>query len=76
MNYARRCIGSIVRVTVAVVSVIHLKDANPVFRVGSNVRGQGVATLQGRLRQETLPHILEDDVGKVRRFHDADATAR
>lgn len=57
-------------------SVIHLKDAHPVFGVGSNVGGQGVATLQGSLGQETLPHILEDDVGKVGCFHNANAAAR
>ena len=60
----------------AVVRVMYLEDAHPVFGVGSDVRGQGVATLQGCLGQETLPHILEDDVGKVGRFHDADAAAR
>lgn len=58
------------------VCVLYLEDAHPVFRVGGDVRGQGVVTLQGRLGQETLPHVLEDDMGKVGRFHDADAAAR
>lgn len=60
----------------AVACVLYLEYAHPVFGVGSNVWGQGVATLQGCLGQETLPHILEDDVGKVGCFHDADAAAR
>lgn len=54
----------------------YLEDAHPVFRVGSNVRGQGVTALQGRLGQKTLSHILEDDMGKVGGFHDADTAAR
>lgn len=65
-----------VRVKAAVVCVMYLEDAHPVFGVGSDVRGQGVATLQGRLGQETLPHVLEDHMGKVGRFHDADTAAR
>lgn len=56
--------------------MMYLEDAHPVLGVGTDVRGQGVATLQGCLGQETLAHILEDDVGKVGRFHDADAAAR
>lgn len=56
--------------------VVYLEYAHPVFGVGGNVWGQGVATLQGCLRQKTLPHVLEDDVGKVGCFHDADAAAR
>lgn len=55
--------------------VIYLEDAHPVFGLGSNVRGQRVMTLQGCLGQETLPHILEDDMGKVGSFHNADAAA-
>lgn len=60
----------------AVVCEMYLEDAHPVFGVRSDVRGQGVATLQGCLGQETLPHILEDDMGKVGCFHNADAAAR
>lgn len=51
------------------VFVTYLEDSHPVFGVGCNVRGQGVATLQRRLGQETFPHILEDDVGKIGCFH-------
>lgn len=60
----------------AALCLAYLEDAHPVFWVGRDVRGQGVATLQGCLGQETLPHILEDDVGKVRCFHEADTAAR
>lgn len=54
-------------------SVMYLEDAHPVFGMGSDVRGQGVATLKRCLGQETFPYILEDDVGKVGGFHNADA---
>lgn len=54
-------------------SVMYLEDAHPVFGMGSDVRGQGVAALQRCLGQETFPYILEDDVGKVGGFHNADA---
>lgn len=52
---------------------MYLEDAHPVFGMGSDVRGQGVAALQRCLGQETFPYILEDDVGKVGGFHNADA---
>lgn len=55
-------------------SVMYLEDAHPVFGMGRDVRGQGVATLQRCLGQETLSYILEDHVGKVGSFHNADAT--
>lgn len=52
---------------------MYLEDAHPVFGMGSDVRGQGVATLERSLGQETFSYILEDDVGKVGGLHDADA---
>lgn len=58
------------------VCVAYLEDAHPVFGVGGDVGGQRVATLQRRLGQKALAHVLEDDVGEVGRLHDADAAAR
>lgn len=55
---------------------MYLEDAHPVFGMGGDVRGQGVATLERCLGQETFPYILEDDVGKVGGFHNADAAPR
>lgn len=57
-------------------SVMYLEDAHPVFGMGCDVRGQGVATLERCLGQETFPYILEDDMGKVGGFHNADAAPR
>lgn len=59
-----------------VVSLRYLEDAHPVFGMGSDVRGQGVATLKRCLGQKTFSYILEDDVGKVGGFHNADAAPR
>lgn len=53
----------------------HLEDAHPVLGVRRDVGRQRVAALQRRLRQEALAHILEEDVRKVGRLHDADAAA-
>lgn len=53
----------------------HLEDADPVLGVRRDVGRQRVAALQRRLRQEALAHILEEDVRKVGRLHDADAAA-
>lgn len=55
---------------------MYLEDAHPVFGMGSDVRGQGVVTLERCLGQETFSYILEDHVGKVGSFHNADATPR
>lgn len=52
----------------------YLKDAHPVFGVGGDVGGEGVATLQCLLGQEALPNILEDNMSKVWCFHDTNAT--
>lgn len=57
------------------VCCVHLEDADPVLGVRCDVGCQRVAALQWRLRQEALAHILEEDVGKVGRLHNADAAA-
>lgn len=56
------------------VSVIYLEDAHPVFGMRSDVRGEGIVTLKRCLGQETFSYILEDHVGKVGSFHNADTT--
>lgn len=56
------------------VSVMYLEDAHPVFGMGSDVRGKGIVTLERCLGQETFSYILEDHMGKVGSFHNADAT--
>ncbi len=48
---------------------IYLEYADPVLRMWFNELRQGVMTLQSSVGQVTLPHILEDDVGKVRCVH-------
>lgn len=53
---------------------MYLEDAHPVFEMGSDVRGQGIVTLERCLGQKTFSYILEDHVGKVGSFHNADAT--
>ena len=52
---------------------VHLKDAHPIFGIGDEVGGQGIATFQRSLGQEALPHVLKDDVSEIRRFHHANA---
>lgn len=49
--------------------LIHLKYANPVLWMWFDELRQGVVTLQCSMGQVTLPHILEDNVGKIRRVH-------
>lgn len=45
--------------------LIYLKYANPVLWMWSDELRQSVMTFQRCMGQVTLPHILEDDVGKV-----------
>lgn len=44
---------------------IHLKYADPVLWMWFDELRQCKVTLQGSMGHVTLPHILEDDVGKV-----------
>lgn len=45
--------------------LIHLEYSNPVFGMWPDELSQGVVTFQCCMRKVTLPHVLEDDVGKV-----------
>lgn len=47
----------------------YFKDANPIFGMGCDSRGEGVVALQRSLWQETLPHILEDHMSKAGRLY-------
>lgn len=44
---------------------VYLEYANPVLWMWFDELCQGVVTLQSCMWQVTLPHILEDDMGKV-----------
>lgn len=47
----------------------HLEYADPVLWMWLDELCQSVVTLQRSVGQVALPHILEDDVGKVRFVH-------
>lgn len=47
----------------------HLEYADPVLLVRLDELGEGIMAFQCSMRQVALPHILEDDVGKVRSVH-------
>lgn len=55
------CIYSIVNIK----GLIHLEYSNPVLWMWSDELRQGVVTFQRCVGKVTLPHVLEDDVGKV-----------